>query len=40
MSDLILSEGKEMKFIKKKELMNRKFAFNIKEVLSSFLNSN
>lgn len=35
--ELILKEGKEMKFIKRSNLLSRKFAFNIYEVLEKYL---
>jgi mutator protein MutT len=37
--DLELSEGEKMQYIPPNNLFKRKFAFNIKEVLNKFLNS-
>jgi mutator protein MutT len=36
-NQLSLKEGKQMQYISRKDLFNRKFAFNIGEVLRSFL---
>lgn len=36
-NQLVLKEGKQMQFVKRKDLFDRKFAFNIKEVLENFV---
>ena len=40
LADLKLKEGVEMKFINRKNLFKRKFAFNIREVLKTYLKEN
>jgi ADP-ribose pyrophosphatase YjhB (NUDIX family) len=37
LKDLKLREGKDMKYIARKELFEREFAFNIKKVLERFI---
>jgi 8-oxo-dGTP diphosphatase len=37
--ELSLKEGQQMEYVKKYNLFNREFAFNIKEVLENFLKS-
>lgn len=35
--ELVLHEGEQMQYVSRKELFNREFAFNTKEVLESFI---